>query len=183
MSVVVNKTEGRYVVANRAIVEDKTLSMKDRGLLFTLISLPPLWNFTVSGIASILPDGYGAVSACMNRLIEAGYVRRVQGRSEGKFSDVQLEVYDSPIDRKPQTENPITGNPITENTIAGNSTTENEQQLNTNISNTNKLNTNKSKTKGCATSTDRVKSYGRKKQSGDGTVHGWSDAEKDLYGI
>jgi len=168
MSVVVNKTEGRYVVANRAIVEDKTLSMKDRGLLFTLISLPPLWNFTVSGIASILPDGYGAVSACMNRLIEAGYVRRVQGRSEGKFSDVQLEVYDSPIDRKPQTENPIT-----ENTIAGNSVTENEQQLNT----------NKSKTKGCATSTDRVKSYGRKKQSGDGTVHGWSDAEKDLYGI
>lgn len=168
LAVIVNKTEGRYVVASRAIVEDKSLSMKDRGLLLTLISLPPVWNFTVSGIASILPDGYDAVNAGINRLIKAGYVRRTQVREDGKFSDVKLEVYDTPFRDFPQTDNPLT---------------ENQEQLNNNILNTNILNINQSNTKGCANSTVKVNIDGRKKQPRDGTVHGWSEAEKDLYGI
>jgi len=176
--VIVNKTEGRYVVASRTIVEDKNLSMKDRGLLLTLISLPPVWNFTVSGIASILPDGYGAVNSCMKRLIDAGYVRRTQVRNEGKFSDIQLEVYDSPFVKNPQTDNPLTGNPIAEKPI-----TENSQQLINNKSNTNELITDKSIKKGCASGTGKVNTNGRKKQSGNGNDHGWSAAEKDLYGI
>lgn len=178
LAVIVNKTEGRYVVASRAIVEDKSLSMKDRGLLLTLISLPPVWNFTVSGIASILPDGYDAVNAGINRLIKAGYVRRTQVREDGKFSDVKLEVYDTPFRDFPQTDNPVTEKPATRKPL-----TENQEQLNNNILNTNILNINQSNTKGCANSTVKVSIDGRKKQPRDGTVHGWSEAEKDLYGI
>lgn len=180
MAVIVNKTEGRYVVANRAIVEDKNLSMKDRGLLLTLLSLPPIWNFTISGIASILPDGYGAVNAGIKRLINAGYVRRSQIRNDGKFSDIQLEVYDTPF-----VENPLTGNPLTENPSTEKPLTENRRQLNNNILNTNELNNKRLKTKGCADSTRGNKTNGRKKSNGTDSDadHRWSSAEKDLYGI
>ena len=178
---IVNKTEGRFVVANRKIVEDMNLSMKDRGLLLTLISLPPVWNFTTAGIASILPDGYDAVNAALNRLIEAGYVRRKQSRKGGKFSDMELEVYDTPCRDFTQTDNPLT-----EKTIAKKPITENPKQLNTNISNTEELNNNKSTKKGCAVGTEKEDRNGRNKKQGnrsDIKTNCWSDAERDLYGL
>lgn len=181
MAVIVNKTEGRFVVANRKIVEDMNLSMKDRGLLLTLISLPPVWNFTTAGIASILPDGYDAVNAALNRLIEAGYVRRKQSRNGGKFSDMELEVYDTPCRDFTQTDNPLTEKPI-----AKKPTTENPKQLNTNISNTKELNNEKLTKKGCAMGTEKVNTNGRNKKQGNGNnikTNGWSEAERDLYGL
>lgn len=141
MPVLKNKTQGRYVNVSKNIVEDKSLSLKDRGLLVTLLSFPDNWHFTVSGLATIIPDGKHAINTSLNKLIDMGYVTKEQGRGEaGKFSEINLEVHEIPV--KPMTEKPTSGNqlpekPETEEPIPGN-----HEQLNNNRESNNKLNSN-----------------------------------------
>ncbi|MCQ2544767.1 MAG: helix-turn-helix domain-containing protein, partial [Lachnospiraceae bacterium] len=57
MPVLKNKIEKNFVVVPRAFLMDRTLRLKERGLVATLLSLPDNWNFTVKGLATITGDG------------------------------------------------------------------------------------------------------------------------------
>lgn len=48
MPVLKNKTQGNYVNVYKGIVMDRSLNLKDRGMLLTLLSLPDNWDFTVA---------------------------------------------------------------------------------------------------------------------------------------
>jgi len=134
MIVRVNKSSNYTVISNN-IFKDQNLSLKARGLLTTILSLPDNWKYSIEGLASLCSDGRGSVTSAINELIEAGYVIRSQKFDEtGRFSGFIYDIYEETqgkIADLPFTENPITENPITENL----------QQLNTNISNTKVLNT------------------------------------------
>lgn len=156
------------MIAGRDIVEDRRLRLIDRGLLLTLLSLPETWDFSVSGMSSILPDGKSAINSSMDRLIKAGYVKRSQSRENGKFGDICLEVFDSPFIDFRQTENPSTEKPLTEN----------HTQLNNKLIDTKRLNTN-----GCYDKPRKDIKNGNKQRKCKDTSSQWSDAERTLYGL
>lgn len=98
MAVLKNKTQGNYTIVSQNIMRDRNLSLTERGMLLTLLSLPDNWNLTIKGLCQILPDGKDRVSKTLNSLIEKGYITREQNRDGGgKFDSTNLEVHESPI--------------------------------------------------------------------------------------
>ena len=105
----VEKTHDYTVMANHHL-RDERLSLKAKGLLSMLLSLPDDWEISIRGLASIVTDGVGAVQTGINELIEAGYiVRRRQHAESGAFAGFEYIIHEVP----PCTENPYTANPYT----------------------------------------------------------------------
>lgn len=157
MAVLKNKTQGNYTVVSMNIMKDKNLSLTERGMLLTLLSLPDNWHLTIMGLCQILPDGKDRISKTLNSLIDKGYVTREQGRNNGgKFDSTNLEVHESPIkvpdDPKPTkrekreesmmeyTFSPCPENTDTVNPHAEKPCSENPPQYNKYISNNHKNN-------------------------------------------
>ena len=156
MAVLKNKTQGQYTVVSQNIMRDKTLSLTERGMLLTLLSLPDNWQLTIMGLCQILPDGKDKVSRTLNSLIDKGYVTREQSRGgSGQFNGTDLEVHETPVRPDPpkktdknETSSPYAGspypeNPHTVNPHTDNPYTDNPPQSNTNISNNHISNTDK----------------------------------------
>lgn len=134
MAKVTVKKERNYTIISNDIFKDTRLSFKAKGLLTTMLSCPPNWNYTIDGLSKISKDGKASIRSALAELEEFGYLERKQLRDEkGSFTDLEYVVYE-----KPKTENPISENPTTDNTIS-----ENRTQLNTNKSNNDELNTNR----------------------------------------
>jgi hypothetical protein len=159
MAVLKNKTQGNYTIVSQNIMRDRTLSLAERGLLLTLLSLPDKWNFTIAGLNQILPDGREKIARILNSLIAKGYVTRIQSRGfKGQFDSTDLEVHETPVRPSNPPGNPtgeddetqeISGispfpeNPYTVNRDTENPLTENRSQYITNKSNIYKSNNNK----------------------------------------
>lgn len=79
MAVLKNKTQNQYVNVDMQIFHDKKLI--DRGMITTLLSLPDGWEFSIKGMAAILPDGETAISSSLNRIEKHGYITRRQVRN------------------------------------------------------------------------------------------------------
>lgn len=119
-----------FSVIDNHVFKDKDLTLKAKGLLATILSLPDDWKYSIEGLASLSNDGTTSVSNAINELIKAGYIVRSQSNDDqGRFSGYVYDIYEKP--QKPFTENPNTDNSFTDN----------QQVLNTNISNTKVLNT------------------------------------------
>lgn len=104
-------------------------------MLFTLLSLPPDWGFTVEGMTKILPDGRERIRTAMNNLKKYGYVRQAQGRREdGSFDSGYMEIYHKPFDVSGANDKPPSALPSSENPTSGK-----KPQVNNHISNNNKL--------------------------------------------
>lgn len=94
MPILKNKTQSSFTQISNSILRDRELSMKERGVLCTLLSFPDKWDFSISGLSAIVPDGRDSLNKAIQNLIKAGYVRRNQIRDgRGKFA-VELEVQD-----------------------------------------------------------------------------------------
>lgn len=121
----INNTQKPFVVVNKAIAMDKDLNMRDRGMMLTLMSFPPEWNFSIKGLEKIVPDGRDAISSSLQRLEEKQYLVRIQQRDEkGKFADTKIYINPNPK------ENPVTDEPLTENPFSGKPTAGNPIQIN-----------------------------------------------------
>ncbi len=100
MAVLKNTTQGNYTVVSQNIMRDKNLTLSERGMLLTLLSLPDNWHLTIRGLNQILPDGKDKISKILNSLIDKGYVTREQNRGKhGKFDSTNLVVHESPINQ------------------------------------------------------------------------------------
>ena len=125
----VEKTHDYTVMANHHL-RDERLSLKAKGLLSMLLSLPDDWEISIRGLASIVTDGVGAVQTGINELIEAGYiVRRRQHADTGAFAGFEYIIHEVP----PCTENPYTANPYTGKPYTENPTLRNTEELSTDI--------------------------------------------------
>lgn len=56
MPVFKNKTQGQYVNVYKDILKNHSLSLRDRGMVVTLLSLPDNWEFTISGLSKIIGE-------------------------------------------------------------------------------------------------------------------------------
>ena len=123
----VNKT-GDYTVISNTHFKEKGMSLKAKGLLSLMLSLPDNWDYSINGLASLSKDGKDSVMNTLVELEKFGYLKRTKTvDSFGRFSG-----YDYDIFEKPNTETPYSGFPDTEKP-----NTENPLQLNTKPSNTN----------------------------------------------
>ena len=96
-------------------LRDQGLSLKGKGLLSMLLSLPDTWNYSVRGLSSITPDGVDGVLTALKELERLGYLERNQQReSNGRMGRAEYVIYEMPR-KKPCSESPCTENPYTVN--------------------------------------------------------------------
>lgn len=157
----VHKNEN-YTVLSNYHFKEKGMSLKAKGLLSLMLSLPENWDYSAAGLVTLSKDGKDSVNAALKELEKFGYLRRTQAYDEsGKFGGYNYEIFEKPSDTviaeirekaakaaKPTTDKPFAENPSTEKPTAEIPTTENPPQLNNNQLNTKKLNTDKSSTEG-----------------------------------
>lgn len=92
-------------------LRDQGLSLKGKGLLSMLLSLPDTWNYSVRGLSSITPDGVDGVLTALKELERLGYLERNQQReSNGRMGRAEYVIYEMPR-KKPCSESPCTENP------------------------------------------------------------------------
>ena len=85
----IEKTRDYTVMSNHHL-KDRTLTLKSKGLLSMMLSLPDEWNYTTRGLAAICREGVDSIGAALKELEAHGYIRRTQLRDEkGKITDVQ----------------------------------------------------------------------------------------------
>ena len=119
MPVLKNKTQGNYVNVYKGIAMDPALSLRDRGMMLTLLSLPDNWDFTTAGLRKILPDGKHSIKSSIDSLQGLGYLSKEQSRGEGGvFGENVIEVYETPHSPFPDfrvPDNPEAVKPVAEN--------------------------------------------------------------------
>ena len=131
-----------YTVMSNHHLRNKNLSLKAKGLLSQMLSLPDDWDYTLRGLAFINKESIDAIRTAVLELEKAGYITRQQGRDEkGKLSAIEYTIYEYPQEQKPCLENPNTDNPITEKPTSENPTQLNKDKrkkdiLNTDVSTT-----------------------------------------------
>lgn len=115
MAVLRKEKKGDFTIIDNAIFKNRSLSLKAKGLLCLLLSLPDNWNYSVNGLVSLSTDKYSAVASGLKELENAGYFRREQVYDNGKFAGYEYIISETTNSENPFTENPITENPFTEN--------------------------------------------------------------------
>lgn len=109
-----------YTVMSNYHLRDKNLTLKSKGLLSMILSLPDEWNYTTRGLAAICKEGVDAIGSALKELETAGYIVRRQLRgANGRITDTEYIIYERPHPREdstpdtpaPGTDSPDTGNP------------------------------------------------------------------------
>ena len=101
-----------YTVMSNHHLRNANLSLKAKGLLSMMLSLPEDWNYTTRGLAKICKEGVDAIGAALRELEAAGYIVRHKLRDrQGRISDTEYVIYEQPQLRKPDTDSPYTENP------------------------------------------------------------------------
>lgn len=128
----VNKNQNYTVMSNYHFKEQK-MSLKAKGLLSLMLSLPNDWDYSIAGLVTLSSDGESSVRTALQELEKFGYLKRTRTRKDGKLDDIIYDIYETPQGDFLNVENLKQENLILENQV----------QLNTNkINNLNNKNTN-----------------------------------------
>ena len=116
----VEKNHSYTVMANHHL-RDERLSLKSKGMLSLILSLPDDWRISIEGMTQFSSDGKDAIRSAIRELTDAGYITRAQTHSEaGTFSGYDYIVHETPVASPssgfPTMEKPTTENPTLRNT-------------------------------------------------------------------
>ena len=131
----IEKTRDYTVMSNHHL-RDKSLSLKAKGLLSLMLSLPEEWDYTTKGLARICKDGVDSICAGVRELEEHGYVIRQRVRNaNGQLGAIEYMILEQPRPPepkpgKPERENPVLDNPEQAYLVLGKPEQENPAQLN-----------------------------------------------------
>lgn len=91
-----------YITISNKHFKNKNLSLKAKGLLSEMLSLPDDWDYTISGLAHINKEGVEAIRTAICELEQQGYVVRKQTRNaNGKMGTSEYFIYEVPHTDKP----------------------------------------------------------------------------------
>ena len=138
----VNKNVNYTVMSNHHL-QDKRLSLKAKGLLSYMLSLPDDWDYSLKGLTTGCRDGIDSVRSTVRELEASGYLRRSKVRdARGRIVDYNYEVFELP-QKEPAEDVPVPApdSPSSENPTSGFPTLENPIQQNTNKQNTKRQST------------------------------------------
>lgn len=133
----VEKTRDYTVMANHHL-KNKDLSLKSKGLLSQMLSLPEDWDYTLKGLSMINRESIDAIREAVRELEQAGYIIRTRKRNEfGHLkgtdytifekphlaigpTEINVPVSEKPVLERPMLENPILDNPVLDKPTLGN---------------------------------------------------------------
>ena len=138
-----------YTVMSNHHLRNKELSLKAKGLLSQMLSLPEDWDYTLAGLSHINREKIDAIREAVKELEKAGYIVRSRERDEkGRLRGADYVIYEQPQPREPEAatsggqppildlptlENPTLDNPTLEKPTQEKPTLENPTQLNKDI--------------------------------------------------
>ena len=141
-----------YTVMSNHHLRNKELSLKAKGLLSQMLSLPEDWDYTLAGLSHINREKIDAIREAVKELEKAGYIVRSRERDEkGRLRGADYVIYEQPQPREPEAatsggqppildlptlENPTLDNPTLEKPTQEKPTLENPMQLNKDIQRT-----------------------------------------------
>lgn len=172
----IEKTRDYTVMANHHL-RNTALSLKAKGLLSLMLSLPENWDYTTKGLARICRDGVDSICATVKELEEHGYIIRERIRnSKGQLTAIEYTILEQPKpplpeQEKPERENPVLDNPILEEPEQGN-----PAQLNTKKSSNQKSITDLSSTE----PSNPILSNPYKPQAADGIGMGTRETYREI---
>ena len=128
-----------YTVMSNYHLKDGSLSLKAKGLLSVMLSLPDDWDYTLKGLSIISKEGIDAIREAVRELEKAGYILRARSRNEkGQLKGTEYVIYerpqpvaDTPVQEKPVLAKPTLENPTQAFPAQAEPTQENPTQLNT----------------------------------------------------
>ena len=131
----VEKNKGYTVMSNHHL-RNHALSLKAKGLLSQMLSLPEDWDYTLQGLAQINKESIDAIREAVRELERAGYIKRSRERDErgclrGTVYTIYEQPHAEPTPEEPTQEKPALNNPTLEKPMLENPTLENPMQLNT----------------------------------------------------
>lgn len=104
-----------YTCMSNYHFQDRQLSLKAKGLLSLMLSLPDTWDYSISGLASLSSDGETSVRSAVKELEEYNYLKRTPIREGGRIIDWEYDIYETPTELL-LVENPQVESPPLENT-------------------------------------------------------------------
>lgn len=88
------KTKNYTMMSNQHL-KDKRLTLKAKGLMSVMLSLPENWDYTLRGLSAISKEGVDAISEAVKELERSGYVIRNRKRDErGRLSGTEYLIYE-----------------------------------------------------------------------------------------
>ena len=131
----VEKNKGYTVMSNHHL-RNHALSLKAKGLLSQMLSLPEDWDYTLQGLAQINKESIDAIREAVRKLERAGYIKRSRERDErgclrGTVYTIYEQPHAEPTPEEPTQEKPALNNPTLEKPMLEKPTLENPMQLNT----------------------------------------------------
>ena len=92
-----------YTVMSNHHLRNKELSLKAKGLLSQMLSLPEDWDYTLAGLSHINREKIDAIREAVKELEKAGYIVRSRERDEkGRLRGADYVIYEQPQPREPE---------------------------------------------------------------------------------
>ena len=127
-----------YTVMSNHHLRNKELSLKAKGLLSQMLSLPEDWDYTLSGLSYINRESIDAIRTAVWELEKAGYITRRQGRDEkGKMTAIEYTIYEQP--QPPGLDYPVLENPTQLNKDIQRTNLPKKEKSNTDLSSTHSI--------------------------------------------
>ena len=122
-----------YTVMSNHHLRNKELTLKAKGLLSQMLSLPEDWDYTLAGLSYINREKIDAIREAVRELERTGYIQRSRERDKkGRLRGADYIIYEQP----PNLDLPTLENPTLENPTQEKPTLENPMQLNKDIQKT-----------------------------------------------
>ena len=113
----VHKTRDYSVMSNHHFKE-KEMSLKAKGLLSLMLSLPDTWDYSINGLVTLSKDGKDSVMSALKELEKFGYLERKRITNEkGHIKGYEYNIYECPKKIEPKSENPNTVKPDEEEMV------------------------------------------------------------------
>lgn len=122
MAVLRKRKKNNYTVIDNGIFKNRNMSLKAKGLLCLMLSLPDDWEYSLEGLTALSDDGRTAVSNALKELENLQYFRKIRTYENGKISGIEYII----------SEEPMPENLILEKLKEGNLVSDKRTQLNTN---------------------------------------------------
>ena len=138
-------TDYGFTIVPNYHFRDRTITLKAKGLLSQMFSLPKDWDYTLRGLAYINYEGVDSIRSGIRELEKAGYIQRIRLRDEhGRLRGTKYKVFKTP--HKLASCSPMLDNPAQVSPVQVTPTQENPTQLNIDKRITDESNTDLSNT-------------------------------------
>jgi len=142
MSVFRVEKNSNYTIMSNFHLRDQNLSLKAKGLLSYMLSLPEDWDYSLNGLCAICKESEGAIKSTLKELKDNGYLVIEKVRGEKGYFEYNYIIYEHPYNLEKSKENPEGKNPPVDNPKVENDTQINtkKQSIKEKINKTNKIN-------------------------------------------